>query len=85
MQKMQDGLLAGTMPCTNDTERILESLAALEPETLATMHGSAYIGRSDQLLTELAAVIQEGGQGSCALDAIDVPSRSPISPRPQEQ
>jgi hypothetical protein len=59
MQRLQQGPLAGYMPYTSQTEGVLRSLAALEPETLAVMHGSSYIGRSDQLLTDLAGVIQE--------------------------
>jgi hypothetical protein len=34
--------------------------AELDPETLAVMHGSSYIGKSQPLLTDLAGVIKEG-------------------------
>jgi hypothetical protein len=37
----------------------LRGLAALQPETLAVMHGSSYIGKSAKLLTDLAGVIKE--------------------------
>jgi hypothetical protein len=45
-------------PYTRDTETVLRSLAELQPETLAVMHGSSYLGRSDRLLTDLAGVIR---------------------------
>jgi hypothetical protein len=47
------------MPYTRQTENVLRSLADLQPETLAVMHGSSYIGQSDRLLTDLAEVIKE--------------------------
>ena len=59
MQQMQQGPLAGYMPYTRQTEGVLRSLADLQPETLAVMHGSSYIGKSDKLLTDLASVIKE--------------------------
>jgi len=59
MQQMQQGPLAGYMPYTRQTEGVLHSLAELKPETLAVMHGSSFIGKSDKLLTDLAGVIRE--------------------------
>jgi flavorubredoxin len=59
MQFMQDGPLAGYMPYTRKTQGVLRSLAALEPQTLAVMHGSSYLGDSRQLLIDLARVIQD--------------------------
>lgn len=35
-----------------------EALAALEPETLAVMHGSSCIGPGDRLFTDLAGVLK---------------------------
>ncbi len=64
MQQMQSGPLADYMPYTSQTASLLEGLAALHPQTLAVMHGSSYIGRSDQMLLDLAGVIQEGFGGS---------------------
>jgi hypothetical protein len=58
MQQMQQGPLAGYIPYTRQTEGVLRSLAALQPQTLAVMHGSSYIGRGDKLLTDLAGVIK---------------------------
>ena len=59
MQQMQQGPLAGYMPYTRQTEGVLRSLAELKPETLAVMHGSSYIGKSEELLTDLAGVIED--------------------------
>jgi flavorubredoxin len=59
MQKMKSGPLAGYMPYTRATARVLRSLANLKPEALAVMHGSSYSGQGDRLLTELAEVIRE--------------------------
>lgn len=64
MQQMQQGPLADYMPYTRHTEGVLRSLAALKPETLATMHGSSYIGESDKLLNDLATVIKESFDGA---------------------
>ncbi len=59
MQQMQQGPLSNYMPYTSQTEGVLSGLAALKPETLAVMHGSSYIGKSDKLLTDLAGVIKD--------------------------
>jgi len=59
LQQMQQGPLAEYMPYTSQTEGVLRGLADLEPETLAVMHGSAYIGKSGRLLADLAGVIKE--------------------------
>jgi flavorubredoxin len=59
MQRLQQGPLAGYMPYTRQTEGVLHSLAALQPETLAVMHGSSYIGQADRLLIDLAGVVKE--------------------------
>jgi len=59
MQQMQQGPLADYMPYTSQSEGVLRGLADLKPETLAVMHGSSYIGKSDKLLTDLAGVIKE--------------------------
>ena len=64
MQQMQQGPLAEYMPYTSQTEGVLRGLAALEPETLAVMHGSSYIGKSGRLLTDLAGVIKESFEGT---------------------
>lgn len=51
--------LANDMPVTPYTDATLQRLAALEPRTLATMHGSSFRGDGGAALRELAAVIQE--------------------------
>jgi flavorubredoxin len=58
MLQLAQGPLAGYMPYTAQTEGVLRSLAGLEPETLAVMHGSSYIGKCDRMLEELADVIK---------------------------
>ncbi len=57
--QMQSGPLGFSVPYTPQTDRILESLAALEPRTLATMHGSSFRGDGARALRDLAAVLQE--------------------------
>jgi flavorubredoxin len=64
MQKMQQGPLADYMPYTSRTEGVLRKLAALEPETLAVMHGSSYLGKSGRLLTDLAGVLRKTFDGA---------------------
>ena len=59
MRQMQQGPLAGYIPYTRHTEGVLKSLADLQPETLALMHGSTYVGQGHQLLNDLATVIKE--------------------------
>lgn len=51
--QFQAGPLAHYMPYTTETERILRSLADLEPAVLATMHGSTYLGDGRQALRDL--------------------------------
>ncbi len=46
---------------TRDQGRILHRMAALEPTTLACMHGSAWRGDGAKLLRELARVLEGGG------------------------
>jgi len=59
LQQLQSGPLASYMPYTCKTQGVLQSLAALKPETLAVMHGSSYIGQADRLLMDLAGVLKE--------------------------
>ena len=53
------GPLAHDMPYTPYTDRTLRRLAALEPRTLALMHGSSFRGDGRTAILDLAAVIQE--------------------------
>jgi flavorubredoxin len=64
MKQLQSGPLAGYMPYTRQTEGVLRSLAGLEPQTLAVMHGSSYTGRGGRLLTDLAGVIRDNFEGA---------------------
>ena len=53
-----DGPLAKDMPYTPYTNSTLERLAALEPATLAVMHGSSFRGDGRKAILDLAAVIK---------------------------
>jgi flavorubredoxin len=52
------GPLAKDMPFTPDTVSTLQRLAALEPQTLAVMHGSSYRGDGRQAILDLANVVK---------------------------
>jgi flavorubredoxin len=51
-------VLMDYVPYTDNTRRQLAKLAALEPRTLATMHGSTFIGDGAAMLLASADVIQ---------------------------
>jgi hypothetical protein len=53
------GPFAGYVPYTHHTGRILAGLAALEPRTLAAMHGSCFEGDGAQALRDLAIVMRD--------------------------
>ena len=53
------GPLAHDMPYTQYTDASLRRLAALEPRTLAAMHGPAYRGDGGRALLDLAGVIRD--------------------------
>jgi flavorubredoxin len=53
-----NGPLANDMPYTPYTNATLERVAALEPRTLAVMHGSSFRGDGRKAVLELAAVIK---------------------------
>lgn len=55
----QQGPLANYMPYSTLTAPTLHRLAGLRPKTLATMHGSAYIGDGSRALHDLAAMFKE--------------------------
>lgn len=59
MRLMQQGPLAGYLPYTRQTDRLLQSFADLEPATLALMHGSSFTGASHDLFKGLAGAIKE--------------------------
>jgi flavorubredoxin len=55
----QQGPFANYLPYTPYTERTLKRLAALKPKTLATMHGSTFIGDGERALNDVAQVVKE--------------------------
>ena len=55
----QQGPFANYLPYTAYTEPTLQRLAALKPRTIATMHGSTFVGDGAQAITDLAQVIRE--------------------------
>jgi flavorubredoxin len=55
----QGGFLMDYMPFTAKTERLLWEVAALEPRTLAAMHGSTFVGNGAQALHDLGRVMRE--------------------------
>jgi flavorubredoxin len=55
----EQGPFANYVPYTHHTGRVLQGLAELNPATLATMHGSSYLGNGAQALGDLAAVMRD--------------------------
>ena len=53
------GPLAGYQPYTRQTESNLQKLIALEPSTIAAMHGSTFVGDGAQALRGLGTVMSE--------------------------
>ena len=59
IRDFQAGPLMDYMPYTPNTRPLLEGLAALQPRTLATMHGSSFTGDCAKALIELDDVMKE--------------------------
>lgn len=59
LRQYQAGLLAGYVPYTSHTGALLTKLAALNPRTLAIMHGSSYAGDGAAALRALDGVYRE--------------------------
>ncbi len=59
MSRMQASPLANYIPYTPRTEIILRQLAALNPQTLAIMHGSSFSGDGGQALHQLAGLMRD--------------------------
>jgi len=59
LAEMEKGPLAGFVPYTPLTDSILESLAVLKPRTLATMHGSSFMGDGEKALSDLKVVLRD--------------------------
>lgn len=55
----QQGPLANYLPYSTLTEPTLHRLAALQPKTLATMHGSVFVGDGDRALRDYAAMLKD--------------------------
>ncbi|MEZ5564017.1 MAG: MBL fold metallo-hydrolase [Gammaproteobacteria bacterium] len=53
------GPFANAYPYTDQTGKTLKRLAALNPRTLAIMHGSAFTGDGKQAIDDLASVMHE--------------------------
>jgi flavorubredoxin len=59
MKDFQAGPLMDYMPYTPNTRPLLQSLANLNPKTLAIMHGSSYTGHCAKPLLELDGIMKE--------------------------
>jgi hypothetical protein len=55
----ESGPLMDYTPYNYKTEAMLHELASLNPKTLATMHGSSFIGDCSKALIELNEVMKE--------------------------
>jgi flavorubredoxin len=55
----QAGPFANYTPYTKHTDGIMQGLAALNPRTIAPMHGSAYLGDGAEAIRDLAVVMRE--------------------------
>ena len=51
--------MAHAMPYTPRTRPILESLAALQPQTLAVMHGASFRGDGAAAIRDFATMLDE--------------------------
>ncbi len=56
---MKDSPFGFSVPYTPQTDAVFERLAALEPKTLAVMHGSVFRGNGAQALRDIASVVKE--------------------------
>lgn len=59
LNEMQAGPLYDYLPYTKKTDGILRSLAALEPKTVATMHGAAFKGDGAAVVNGYADMLRE--------------------------
>jgi flavorubredoxin len=59
LRAYQSGVLAEYMPWRPSTGAVIETLAALEPRTLAVMHGSSFSGDGATALRDYGQVMQE--------------------------
>jgi flavorubredoxin len=66
VERAKDAIIAGLngpmpkdMPYTHYTDRTLQRLADLNPQTLATMHGSSFRGDGRAAIFDLATIVRE--------------------------
>jgi len=59
LEQMNAGPLADYLPYTAKTDGILRSLAALNPNTVATMHGAVFSGNGAQAINDYADMLRE--------------------------
>lgn len=59
MLEMQSGPLADYLPYTPKTDATLKRIAALKPTTVASMHGSVYIGDGERAILEYADALKD--------------------------
>jgi flavorubredoxin len=59
MLEYEKGPLMEYTPYTNNTSKLLNSLAELQPKTFAIMHGSSYFGDCNKALLDLNIVMKE--------------------------
>lgn len=59
LEEYQQGPLANYLPYSTLTDPTLQRLAELQPRTLATMHGSAFVGDGTRALRDLAVMYRE--------------------------
>jgi flavorubredoxin len=59
MEHYQAGILAEYVPYTHITAQNLKKLAALNPKTLAVMHGSSFTGDCSSALDDLNVALRE--------------------------
>jgi flavorubredoxin len=57
--EMQAGPLAGYLPYAVETDATLKRIAAQKPTTVATMHGSVFVGNGEHAILEYAGVLKE--------------------------
>ena len=79
LQDYQNGPLANYMPYTTQTDRILQRIAALKPRTLATMHGSTFVGDGERAIGDLANVMKEVLRGGFVVTERRVLNREKMS------
>ena len=60
----QKGPFANYLPYTTKTEQILSRLADLKPKTIASMHGSTYVGDGESAIYDLAQAMKDVLAGS---------------------